>query len=159
STFPRRHSALRCRARRRADRIELFPAGRGPRGSPVRLGITPLSGDEIVFGDMKVREPERRLRPDRDRRFACLAYEIPAPVDLPIFPERRAADAIERHALSDPSVELGGILLGKECLDQTTGQPFVWVSQSLEAKHYANTQASFTYTHESWEEITRQRDR
>ena len=31
--------------------------------------------------------------------------------------------------------------------------------QSLEAKHYANTQASFTYTHDSWEEITRERDR
>jgi hypothetical protein len=29
----------------------------------------------------------------------------------------------------------------------------------LEAKHDENTQASFTYTHDSWEEITRQRDR
>jgi proteasome lid subunit RPN8/RPN11 len=118
-----------------------------------------LSGDEIIFGDMKVRDPERRLRPDRDRRFACLAYEVPSPTDLPIFLERSAADAIERHSLSDTSVELGGILLGKECLDPSTGQPFVWITQSLEAKHYASTQASFTYTHESWEEITRQRDR
>ena len=58
----------------------------------------------------------------------------------------------------DTSVELGGILLGKECLDQQTGQPFVWITHSLEAKHYANTQASFTYTHDSWEEITRERD-
>jgi proteasome lid subunit RPN8/RPN11 len=117
-----------------------------------------LNGDEISFGDMTVREPERRQRPDRDRKFACLAYEVPGLADLPIFLDRRAADAIERHALSDTSVELGGILLGKECLDQQTGQPFVWVSHSLEAKHYANTQASFTYTHDSWEEITRQRD-
>jgi len=117
-----------------------------------------LSGDEIIFGEMKVREPERRQRPDRDRRFASLAYEVPGPADLPIFLDRRAADAIERHALSDTSVELGGILLGKECLDQETGQPFVWIKESLEAKHYANTQASFTYTHDSWEEITRQRD-
>ena len=31
--------------------------------------------------------------------------------------------------------------------------------KSLEAKHYENTQASFTYTHDSWEEITRERDR
>jgi len=117
-----------------------------------------LSGDEIIFGDMTFREPERRLRPDRDRRFASLAYEVPGPAELPIFLDRMAADAIERHALSDTSVELGGILLGKECLDQQTGQPFVWVNHSLEAKHYANTQASFTYTHDSWEEITRQRD-
>jgi proteasome lid subunit RPN8/RPN11 len=122
------------------------------------LGNWPLSGDEIIFGEMKVREPERRQRPDRDRRFVALAYEVPGLADLPIFLDRRAADAIERHALSDTSVELGGILLGKECLDQQTGQPFVWITHSLEAKHYANTQASFTYTHDSWEEITRQRD-
>jgi proteasome lid subunit RPN8/RPN11 len=117
-----------------------------------------LNGDEITFGDVRVREPERHVRPDRDRRFACVAYEVPGAADLPIFLDRRAADAIERHALSDTSVELGGILLGKECLDTATGQAFVWVNQSLEAKHYANTQASFTYTHDSWEEITRERD-
>ena len=118
-----------------------------------------MSGDEIIFGEINVREPERRQRPDRDRRFASMAYEVPGPLDLPIFIDRRTADAIERHALSDTTVELGGILLGKECLDPATGQPFVWVTQSLEAKHYANTQASFTYTHDSWEEITRERDR
>ncbi|HZW32728.1 MAG TPA: Mov34/MPN/PAD-1 family protein [Isosphaeraceae bacterium] len=118
-----------------------------------------MNGDEIVFGEMRVREPERRQRPDRDRRLACLAYEVPGPIDLPIFLDRLTADAIERHALSDTSVELGGILLGKECLDPDTGSPFVWITRSLEAKHYANTQASFTYTHDSWEEITRERDR
>jgi proteasome lid subunit RPN8/RPN11 len=117
-----------------------------------------LSGDEITFGEMKLREPERRHRPDRDRRFATLAYEVPGPADLPIFLDRLAADAIERHALTDTAVELGGILLGKECLDPTTREPFVWITQHLEAKHYANTQASFTYTHESWAEITRERD-
>ncbi len=118
-----------------------------------------MNGDDIVFGEMSVREPERLPRPDRDRKYACVAYEVMAPIDLPIFLDRRTADAIERHALSDTSVELGGILLGKECVDPATGQPFVWVTQSLEAKHYANTQASFTYTHDSWEEITRERDR
>jgi proteasome lid subunit RPN8/RPN11 len=118
-----------------------------------------LSQDEIVFEELRYREPERTCRPDRDRRYACLAYELPEPEDLPIFLERRPADAIERHALRDTSVELGGILLGKECLDEKTGRPFVMVTQSIEAKHYENTQASFTYTHDSWEEITRERDR
>ena len=118
-----------------------------------------MNGDDITFGEMKVREPEKRKRPDRDRKYACLAYEVPGADDLPIFLDRRAADAIERHALADTSVELGGILLGKECLDPSSGEPFVLITQSLEAKHYANTQASFTYTHDSWEEITRERDR
>ncbi len=113
----------------------------------------------MVFGEIKYREPVRLRRPDRDRKYACLTYQVPAPADLPIFIDYRAADAIERHALLDTSVELGGILLGKECLDEAAGTPFVWITQSLEAKHYANTQASFTYTHDSWEEITRERDR
>ena len=118
-----------------------------------------MSQDEIVFDDVRYREPERRCRPDRDGRLACLAYELPGPDDLAIFLDRKTADAIERHALRDTSVELGGILLGKECLDDQTGQPFVRITESLEAKHFENTQASFTYTHESWEEITRERDR
>ena len=118
-----------------------------------------MSQDDIVFDEVRYREPERICRPDRDRRYACLAYELPGPEDLRIFLERSPADAIERHALRDTSLELGGILLGKECLDEQTGQPFVMVTQSLEAKHYENTQASFTYTHDSWEEITRERDR
>ncbi len=118
-----------------------------------------MSGDDIVFDDVKYREPERRRRPDLDRRWACLAYEVPGPDDLPIFLDRLTADAIERHALSDTTVELGGILLGKECVDDKSGRPFVWVTDSLEAKHFENTQASFTYTHDSWEEITRERDR
>jgi proteasome lid subunit RPN8/RPN11 len=118
-----------------------------------------MSSDDIVFGEIQIREPQRSRRPDLDRRWAAIAYELPGPDDLPVFLDLQAADAIERHALRDTSVELGGILLGKECVDEVTGKPFVWVTEALEAKHYENTQASFTYTHESWEEITRERDR
>ena len=83
-----------------------------------------MSQDDIVFDDVKYREPERRRPPDRDRRWACVAYEVPGPGDLPVFLDRRPADAIERHALRDTSVELGGILLGRECVDDETGEPF-----------------------------------
>jgi proteasome lid subunit RPN8/RPN11 len=117
-----------------------------------------LSQDDIVFDEVRYREPVRLRRPDRDRKYACLAYEVPGPEDLPVFVDHATADAIERHALRDTSVELGGILLGKECVDDQTGAPFVLVTTSLEARHYENTQASFTYTHDSWEEITRERD-
>jgi len=98
-------------------------------------------------------------RPDRDPRFACIACQTPHPDDLPIFLDLGPADRIERHALSDTSVELGGILLGKECVDPTTGEHFAWITRAIEAKHYDNTRASFTYTHDSWEEITRERER
>lgn len=114
--------------------------------------------DEIVFGDVTYREPRRLRRPDRDPTRACLACGILAPGDLPVFLDLPPADAIERHALRDTTVELGGILLGFECLDEATGEPFVWITEAIEAKHYENTQASFTYTHDSWAEITRERD-
>ena len=125
----------------------------GPGGS-----IVSAQGDEIQFEEVSYREPRRLRRPDRDRAWATLAYGTPGPDDLPIFLSHATADRIERHALSDVSVELGGILLGRECIDEETGQPFVWVFEMLEAKHYENTQASFTYTHDSWGEITRERD-
>ena len=118
-----------------------------------------MSADEIIFDEIQYREPVRARRPDRDPALACLAYQVPQPDDLPIFIDRKSADAIERHALRDTSVELGGVLLGRECVDEQTGAPFVWVTESLEAKHYENTQASFTYTHDSWEELTRERER
>jgi proteasome lid subunit RPN8/RPN11 len=117
-----------------------------------------LSDEGISFEEVAYREPQKARRPDLDPTLACIAYRVPAPDDLPIFLDRKPADAIERHALRDTSVELGGILLGKECIDEATGRPFVWITEALEAKHYENTQASFTYTHDSWGEITRERD-
>ncbi len=117
-----------------------------------------MNDDEIVFGEMSYREPARLAPPDRDPEVAALAYGVPVPEDPAIYLDIKAAEAIERHAASDTSVELGGILLGKECIDIHTGKPFVWIVERIEAKHYENTQASFTYTHDSWEEINRERD-
>ena len=82
------------------------------------LGNRPLSGDEITFGEMKVREPERRQRPDRDRQVRLPGLRGPGagrPADLPRSPRRR------RHRAPRPLRYVrraGGILLGKECLDQ-----------------------------------------
>ena len=86
-------------------------------GDPRGTGLEP-GRDRLRRGE--VSRAERLRRPDRDRRWACLAYEVPGPDDLPIFLDRQTADAIERHALRDTSVELGGILLGKECVDEET---------------------------------------
>ena len=113
----------------------------------------------MIFDSVTYREPRKLRRPDRDAALACILCGLRMTEELPIFLDHAPADAIERHALSNTSVELGGILLGWECVDETTGEPFVWITQALEARHYENTQASFTYTHDSWEEITRERER
>ena len=115
-------------------------------------------GDDMIFGDVSGRAPEHRRRPERDRRCALVAIDEPADSDLPVYLSRRAAEAVERHAARDLGVELGGVLLGKECVDDD-GRPFVWIEEALEAKYYMNTQASFTYTHDTWSEITRERER
>ena len=92
-----------------------------------------MSDDEMQFGEVAYREPLKARRPDVDPRYACIAYRVPQHEDLPIYLDRKTADAIERHALRDTDFELGGILLGKECVDETTGKPFVWVTEALEA--------------------------
>ena len=119
-----------------------------------------MSGDEIVFGEMQVPRAGAaasgptatagtRAWPTRSRRRpTCRSSSIAAPptpssaMRSATRPSSWAASCWARNASTRP-----------------TGQPFVWITQSLEAKHYANTQASFTYTHDSWEEITRERDR
>ena len=118
-----------------------------------------VNGDEMTFGEMRLREPLRKRPPDHDHRLACLTCAQPAGDDLPIFLDHKAAIAVERHAASDLAVELGGVLLGKECVDPAANRPYVIITDALPAAHYENSQASFTYTHDSWEAITRERDR
>ena len=77
------------------------------------MGAGPVSGDEMVFEEIKYREPVRLLRPDRDMRYACLSYQVPAQADLPIFVDYHAADAIERHARTAHVRRAGGNLAGQ----------------------------------------------
>ena len=79
------------------------------------------------------------------------------PADLPRPPHGRRHRAARplRHVASSSAASCWA----RSASTRPPGSPFVWITQSLEAKHYANTQASFTYTHDSWEEITRERDR
>jgi proteasome lid subunit RPN8/RPN11 len=64
---------------------------------------------------------------------------------------------IEAHASTDTSVELGGVLLGGQYQD-ADGRPFVVVTDSLRAQHFEATKGSFKFTHETWEQISRERD-
>jgi proteasome lid subunit RPN8/RPN11 len=64
---------------------------------------------------------------------------------------------MEEHALTDTNVELGGVMLGGQYEDEN-GRPFVVITDSLRAKHYESTKGSFKFTHDTWSEITRERD-
>jgi proteasome lid subunit RPN8/RPN11 len=84
-------------------------------------------------------------------------YGSPEDRDLPIFVDLDVLADMEDHALSDTSVELGGVLLGQTCTDDD-GRPFIVVTDSLRAQHYESTKGSFTFTHDTWSAITRERE-
>lgn len=113
--------------------------------------------DDIQFGELEESVPERQLRPDQNKQFCVVAVGNPSPADLPIYVDMDVALDMERHALSDTTVELGGVMLGRQFEDDE-GQPFVVVTDSLRAEHYESTKGSFKFTHETWEAITRRRD-
>jgi len=116
-----------------------------------------MTDQDIQFGEVEEVSPERRRRPDRDRHFAVVDYGTPSEGDLPIFVDVDVLADMETHAQTDTSVELGGVMLGGQYLDQD-GRPFVVVSDSLRAEHYESTRGHFKFTHDTWTRISRQRD-
>ena len=112
---------------------------------------------DIHFGDIEQTTPQIHLRPDRNRHFAVAAVYEPVEGDLPVFVDLDAMREMEEHAESDTRVELGGVLLGGQYCDEQ-GQPFLLVTDSLRARHYESTKGSFKFTHDTWQQITRERD-
>lgn len=117
-----------------------------------------MSNDlDIEFGELEEARPEVRLRPDENKHYAVAAVFSPRDDDLPIFVDMDAINDMEEHALTDTSVELGGVMLGGQFEDDE-GRPFVLVTDSLRAQHYESTRGSFKFTHDTWAQITRERD-
>jgi proteasome lid subunit RPN8/RPN11 len=112
---------------------------------------------DIQFGEVEETRPEVRLRPDANKHFAVAAVYSPREGELPIFVDIDAMRDMEEHALSDTSVELGGVMLGGQYEDED-GRPFVLVTDSLRAQHYESTKGSFKFTHDTWAQITRERE-
>ena len=73
--------------------------------------------------------------------------ELKIYVDLDVF------RAMESHAMSNTKVELGGVMLGYQRLDEN-GVPFVVVTECLQAEHYEASKTNFKFTHDTWSKIT-----
>lgn len=112
---------------------------------------------DIHFGDLEESTPDTQLRPDRNKQFAVAAIDSPIERDLPVFVDLDVMIDMEEHALEDINVELGGVMLGGQFHDED-GKPFVLITDSLRAKHYESTKGSFKFTHDTWSEITRERE-
>jgi proteasome lid subunit RPN8/RPN11 len=113
--------------------------------------------DEIQFGEVEEKRPDKSLRPDRNAHYCCISMGAPSDVDLPIFVDLDALLDMEDHAKSDMRVELGGVMLGGHFEDDD-GKPFVVITDTLRAQHYESTKGSFKFTHDTWAEISRRRD-
>lgn len=112
---------------------------------------------DIQFGDVEEAGRSVQLRPDQNRHFACVAVHAPEERDLPVYVDIDVMRDMETHAISNTNVELGGVLLGGQYEDQD-GNPYVVVTDSLRAEHYEATKGSFKFTHETWQQISRQRE-
>ncbi len=112
---------------------------------------------DIQFGQVEQAEPERGLRPDQDRHFVVAECGSVREQDLPIYVDMDVLRDMEAHARENTRVELGGVMLGRHHIDDQ-GNPFVVISDSLRAKHYEATKGSFKFTHETWSQITRDRN-
>jgi proteasome lid subunit RPN8/RPN11 len=112
---------------------------------------------DIQFGDVEQADVGRARRPDRNRHYAVVPCGQPTDDDLPVFVDLDAICEMEEHALSNTSVELGGVMLGGQHEDEH-GKPFVFVTDCLRARHYKSTKGSFKFTHDTWQQITRERD-
>ena len=111
----------------------------------------------ISFGELEQAEPERGLRPDQDMHYAVAECGEVRPNDLPIYVDLDVLRDMEAHARTNTRVELGGVMLGKQLIDDK-GDPFVVITDSLRANHYEATKGSFKFTHETWNTITKERN-
>ena len=80
-----------------------------------------MNDDELQFGELETTQPETALRPDRNKHYAVAALGEPRTGELPIFVDLDVMRDIEQHAVSDTTVELGGVLLGAACHDADRG--------------------------------------
>jgi len=110
---------------------------------------------DIEFGEVQQYQPAVHRRPDTNHQYAVCPVHAPLPDDLPIFVDLDVMCELEDHALDDPSVELGGVLIGGQYRDEA-GRPFVVITDSLRAKHYESTEGSFKFTHQTWTALTRE---
>lgn len=116
-----------------------------------------MTDQDIEFGPLAQTPRQTRPRPDCNQQWAVVPCGEVAASDLPIFVDLDAMLEMEAHARSDRRVELGGVLLGGQ-FDDPEGRPFVLVQDSLRARHYESSKASFKFTHDTWADITSRRE-
>lgn len=113
---------------------------------------------DIQFNPVARRSPPAGVRPDQDAQYAVAQVGELRDGEMPIFVDLDVMRDMVAHAYSNTKVELGGVMLGQSLTD-SSGNPFVVISDCLRAQHYEATRGSFKFTHETWSAIGRQMNR
>ncbi len=139
------------------DRIQPLDQLEGQHRTASRIESRQPMDSEIEFGKIELAQPTPGCRPDRDKHFVAVACGEIGDSDLPIYVDMDALRDMEAHARENKRVELGGVMLGRRHVDQD-GRPYVVIVDSLRARHYEATKGSFKFTHDTWNQITRERN-
>jgi len=113
-------------------------------------------GIEIV-AELAVAEPDEKLIPTADKTKRVEAKGTIQPDDLHIFLREETLREIVLYAKTNVSRELGGVLIGT--FHQWRGQLWIDVEAYVKATRFQNTAASFKFTHDSWSDITREKEK
>ncbi len=77
---------------------------------------------------------------------------------FPIFMHQRANRFVTAHALNNPDREVGGLLLGDVYRDKKAKTAYPVISHAIAARYAAEMRGHLTFTHETWLDLTRQRE-
>ena len=115
-----------------------------------------------LIGELKSNiSPKPKLSPIHDPE--CMTSEIgnlnkSENTSLNIFLKKSVYQAINIHAKNDTSREVGGILLGGYYQCENTDNTFLEIKEFIIAKHTESGGAHLTFTHNTWNEINREKD-
>lgn len=114
---------------------------------------------EIVgeVGELEIARPPEKLLPTLDKARRVEPMGVIAGDDLHIFLREETLKEIWYHSNSRLDRELGGVLVGDWY--SWKGQYWVEIAGFIKAQNYINTAASFTFTHDTWSSIHREKEK
>ena len=115
----------------------------------------PAEEDELDFGiqlgQVRYRQADRREDPHSRSDLVVMTYGGQDEGAMPVYIRRDVYEQIERHAGSDTSRELGGVLLGG--LFEGPHGSFLEISDCIAARETENEATQIKFTHRTWEVI------
>lgn len=112
-------------------------------------------GIEITTG-LEVVQPQEKLIPTADKTKRVEPKGVIKPGDLHLFLTEALLREVIAWSNTDLGHELGGVFVGD--LYSWKGLPYLEIAGYIKAQDYEHTAASFTFTHDTWSAITREKE-